>query len=173
MITTEQRLADVAPLSPEEKVLFMLGLTAKLRDEIIPTVEVTERQQVYLDAVERAANTASRWAHGENIDGESILHPAYNDKGTDTWDTEVSEDMPEFSLDVILVGALRTNAALLAASTQLQREGISEEELPYPFDGFYDNDMFVEHIEHERARFQPRFQRRFDELWEARFRPAE
>lgn len=172
MTTTEQRLADIAVLSPEDKVMFMLNIAEKMFEEVLPTVHVTERQQRYLDAVNRAMNAAFRWANGETMDGESVLYPAYNNKGTDTWDTEVPEDLPEFSLDVIMAGSLGSKAALLAASTQFEREGLTVEDLPHPFEDYYDNELLIEHIEHERARFEPRFQRKYDEFWEARFRPV-
>lgn len=169
MTNSKQRIRDLEGLQPREQVVFMLGLSFNLLDELEQHRNSNSETAEVFDRLDMATDLAQRWLSGEVLDAEALRYPGCNDDGTDIADTSLRNRRFLPDSDIEILGSTITTMILYVAFLQYQRDGT--EELPHPYEGKMDEEEIVWNLETDLTKYSENLRSRFNEIWETQFRP--
>ena len=165
----ERRVRDLSSLSSREKVEFMLMLCVGLLGELEHFRRASKEMEKLFETYDLALRRIRLWLRGELNDAEALRYPVYNSDGTDIADTTLRLRALLPDADIEILGSTITTSLLYVAFLQYTRDGV--ELLPHPYQGPMDEEELAENLEIDLGNYSSALQAKFDQIWEARFRP--
>lgn len=169
-VEKDQMIVDLNILSPVGKIEWLLLLGEKLTPVLNDLVGGSKAFDGLFIAFDGAIKQGRRWLRAEIRDPFELMYPVYNSDGTDVADQELEHEDSRHFNDLRVVGSMLTDALLFAGRIQFERMG--DLDLPQPLEGEYTDDYLANELVDRLNAASSGVTQAFDEIWEARFRPA-